>query len=204
MSRGYAVQMGRQAAGPVRISVDRLVKMVQDCRKDEVLIEFARQTGPRFADMVAHFSSLEGDRIQTHNNKALFLEGIDIWFRAHFAHQDESRGSTRKQYVTEPSGAARKKKKKKKKAPSWWCSSAHRLEVHALGHLAHHLLEQVHGLRAVCLQGFDDLLAREQRLDLVAQLVDLGDVLVELLDLGGEERCCDRSASRSGARSTGT
>jgi hypothetical protein len=64
---------------------------------------------------------------------------------------------------------------------------AHRLEVHALRHLAHHLLEQVHGLRAVGLQGFDDLLAREQRLDLVAQLVDFGDVLVELLDLGGHE-----------------
>src|SRR5687768_11323706 len=67
-------------------------------------------------------------------------------------------------------------------------SLAHRLQVNPLGHLAHHLLEQVHRLRAVGLQRFDDLLAREQRLDLVAQLVDLGDVLVELLDLGGEER----------------
>lgn len=96
MNRGYAVQMGRQTAGAaVRYPVDRLVKMAQNGRKDEVLIEFARQTGPRFADMVRHFSALDGDKIQTHNNKALFLEGIDIWFRAHFAHPDDSRGSTK-------------------------------------------------------------------------------------------------------------
>src|SRR6185503_4658958 len=63
----------------------------------------------------------------------------------------------------------------------------HRLQVHALGHLLHQLVHQVHGLRAVGLQRLDDLLAREQRLDLVLQLVDLRDLLVELGDLGLEE-----------------
>lgn len=95
MSRGYAVQMGLQSSRAGRFSIDRLVKMVQDCRRDEVLIEFARQTGPRFADMVGHFSAVDGDRVATHNNKALFLEGIDIWFRAHFSNSDDSRGTTR-------------------------------------------------------------------------------------------------------------
>src|SRR6185503_13581209 len=41
--------------------------------------------------------------------------------------------------------------------------------------------------RAVGLQLLDDRLAREQRLDLVLQLVDVGDVLVELLDLARQE-----------------
>src|SRR5687767_5252518 len=62
-----------------------------------------------------------------------------------------------------------------------------RLEIDALRHLAHQLVEEVDRLRAVGLQRLDDLLAREQRLDLVLQLLDLGDLLVELGDLGFEE-----------------
>jgi len=38
--------------------------------------------------------------------------------------------------------------------------------------LPHQLIEEVHGLCAVRLQRLDHLLAREQRLDLVLQLVD--------------------------------
>jgi hypothetical protein len=62
------------------------------------------------------------------------------------------------------------------------------LQVHPVGRLAHQLVEQVDGARAVGLQRLDDLLAREQRADLVAQLADLGDLLVELLVFGLEER----------------
>src|SRR3989442_10446711 len=62
-----------------------------------------------------------------------------------------------------------------------------RPKVHALGPLPHQLIEQVHGLRAVRLQRLDHLLAREQRLDLVLQLVDFGDLLVELGDLALQE-----------------
>src|SRR4051812_5305150 len=63
-----------------------------------------------------------------------------------------------------------------------------RFEGHALRRLLHELVEQVHRLRAVGLQRLDDLLPREKCLDLVAQLVDLGDFLVELADLALEER----------------
>src|SRR5258707_4505917 len=41
--------------------------------------------------------------------------------------------------------------------------------IHAVGHLAYQLVEQVHGLRPVGLQGFDHLLAREQGRDLVSR-----------------------------------
>ena len=49
--------------------------------------------------------------------------------------------------------------------------------------LAHELVEQMHGLVAIRLQRFDDRLAREHLLDLIAQLVDFLDLLVELGDL---------------------
>lgn len=65
-----------------------MVQAVQGCRKDEVMIDFARQIGTRFAAMVEHFSSLEGNAVPAHNNKTLFLEGIDIWFRASFPLND--------------------------------------------------------------------------------------------------------------------
>lgn len=80
-----------------RFSVDRMIKGVQDCRKDEVMIDFARQIGTRFAAMVAHFSGQDGNNVSPHNNKTLFLEGIDIWCRANFSQQDGGRGpSTQK------------------------------------------------------------------------------------------------------------
>ncbi len=46
----------------------------------------------------------------------------------------------------------------------------------------------MHSLGPIRLQRFDDLLAREQRLRLFAQLVDFLDLLVELGDLGLEQR----------------
>ncbi len=72
----------------LKFSVERMVQAVQDCRKDEVMIDFSRQIGTRFAAMVEHFSALEGDAVPAHNNKTLFLEGIDIWFRASFPLND--------------------------------------------------------------------------------------------------------------------
>ena len=64
----------------------------------------------------------------------------------------------------------------------------HRPEVDPVGQLAHHLVEQVDRLGPVGLQRLDDLLSREQRLRLLAQLVDLLDLLVELGDLRLEQR----------------
>jgi hypothetical protein len=78
----------------LKFSVERMVKMVQNARKDHLMIDFARQISTRFADMVAHFSALEGNPQSAHNNKTLFAEGIDIWFRAYFAEGADLRGPT--------------------------------------------------------------------------------------------------------------
>jgi hypothetical protein len=50
------------------------------------------------------------------------------------------------------------------------------------------LVEQVHRFGTIGLQRLDNLLARQQRLRLLAQLVDLLDLLVELGDLGLQQR----------------
>lgn len=80
---GYAAPVG--PSRKLRVSIDRLVQMAKDCRKDEVMIDFARQTLPRFAEMVSHISNLEGNPVSAHNNKTSFLEGADVWFRRTFA-----------------------------------------------------------------------------------------------------------------------
>jgi hypothetical protein len=79
---GYAVPVDSKK---LKFSVDRLVQAVQDYRKDEVVIDFSRQTMTRFAEVVAKVSSLEGNPVSAHNNKTSFLEGIDIWFRRTYA-----------------------------------------------------------------------------------------------------------------------
>src|SRR5690606_38021865 len=61
---------------------------------------------------------------------------------------------------------------------------AQRAQVHPLGQLRDKVVEHVHRLRPVALQRLDDLLACNQRVDLCAQIVDLGDLLVERLDFG--------------------
>ena len=60
-------------------------------------------------------------------------------------------------------------------------------QVDAVGQLPDHLVEQVHRLGAIGLQRLDDLLARQERLRLLAELVDFLDLLVELGDLVLEE-----------------
>src|SRR5262245_21136115 len=57
------------------------------------------------------------------------------------------------------------------------------LEVDAVRQLPHQLIEQVHRLGAVALERFHHALAREQRRGLLLELLDLGDLLVELDDL---------------------
>ena len=57
---------------------------------------------------------------------------------------------------------------------------AQRLEIDPVGELPHHLVEQMDSLGPIGLQRFDDLLPREQRLRLLAELVDLLDLAVEL------------------------
>lgn len=86
--------MARPAAPKLEFSLDRMVKIVRDARKDHLMIDFARQIGTRYADMVAHFAEREGTPVEVHNNKALFAEGIHIWFRYYFAEGADLRGAS--------------------------------------------------------------------------------------------------------------
>lgn len=65
----------------IAFDVGRLTKTVEETRKDALSIDFARLIGTHFARMVEHFSKVEGRPVSAHNNKTLFLEGIDIWCR---------------------------------------------------------------------------------------------------------------------------
>lgn len=64
--------------------IGRMAEAVQDARKDEVLIEFARLLGPQFGKMVEYQAEAEGRPVSAHNNKTLFLEAVDLWFRTVF------------------------------------------------------------------------------------------------------------------------
>ena len=75
-----------------------------------------------------------------------------------------------------------------------------RLQVDPVRELAHHLIQHMDGFGPVGLQRFDDLLPGEERLRLLAELVDLLDLLVELRDLGLEQGCCGPPGPRSARR----
>src|SRR6185436_9772752 len=62
-----------------------------------------------------------------------------------------------------------------------------RLQIDPARELPHHLVKHVDGFGPVGLQRFDDLLPGEERLRLLAELVDLLDLLVQLRDLGLEQ-----------------
>lgn len=68
-------------ATAMKYDIGRMVKLVEDTRKDALSIDFARLICTRFAGMVQHFSKIEGRPVAAHNNKTLFLEAIDIWCR---------------------------------------------------------------------------------------------------------------------------
>ena len=91
-------RMGLVKTSPAKLSfsLDRMVKIVQDARKDHLMIDFARQIATRYADMAQEMSRREGSFQSGHNNKTWFAEAIDIWFRAHFAEGTDLRGPTTK------------------------------------------------------------------------------------------------------------
>jgi hypothetical protein len=74
--------------------VGRLQKAVADGRKDGLLIDCARLVGVHYGKMVEHFSAAEGSPISGHNNKTLFLEGLDYWCRSLFTGQAGRVGTT--------------------------------------------------------------------------------------------------------------
>lgn len=88
--------MGLVKAAPSKLvfSLDQMAKIVLDSRKDPLMIDFARQVGTRYADMVEWASHREGNFQSGHNNKTLFSEAIDIWFRYYFSEGSDFRGPT--------------------------------------------------------------------------------------------------------------
>lgn len=74
--------------------IGRLQKAVADGRKDGLLIDCGRLIGIHYGKIVEHFSAAEGRPISAHNNKTLFLEGIDYWCRSLFTGQNGRRGTT--------------------------------------------------------------------------------------------------------------
>jgi hypothetical protein len=78
----------------VNKDVGRLSKAVADGRKDGLLIDCSRLLASHYGKMVEYISKAEGSPITAHNNKTLFLEGIDYWCRALFSGRDGRSGST--------------------------------------------------------------------------------------------------------------
>lgn len=72
--------------------IGRMADAIQDARKDELLIDFSRLICPHFAAMVEHQTALEGNAVQAHNNKTIFLEAADVWCRTHFSRADRRAG----------------------------------------------------------------------------------------------------------------
>lgn len=77
-----AMEMETEMAS--RLDTGRMAKAIADGRKDELLIDCARLVAVHYGKMVERFSALEGRPVSAHNNKTLFLEGIDLWCRKVF------------------------------------------------------------------------------------------------------------------------
>lgn len=86
--------LAQPAAPRLSFSIERMVKIVQDARKDHLMIDFARQIGTRYADMVEEISARDGNFQSGHNNKALYAEAIHLWFRHYFSEGADLRGDT--------------------------------------------------------------------------------------------------------------
>lgn len=65
--------------------ISRMAEAVQDARKDELLIDFSRLINTHYGKMVEHQSTAEGRPVSAHNNKTVFLEATDLWFRSVFS-----------------------------------------------------------------------------------------------------------------------
>ncbi len=72
------------------LDVKRMAQAVADGRKDGLVIDVSRLLGVHYGKMVEYFSAMESRPLSAHNNKTLFLEGIDLWCRAVFAPRNAS------------------------------------------------------------------------------------------------------------------
>lgn len=73
----------------IRFEIGRMVKYVQDGRKDPLLIDTARQIASGYGEFVAEMGRRDGRTIDVHNNKTLYVEGIDLWCREHFTYVND-------------------------------------------------------------------------------------------------------------------
>lgn len=71
----------------------RMADIIVQARKDPLLIDFARLVAVHYGKMVEHFSGAEGKPVSAHNNKTLFLEGLDLWCRSRFNPRNASRST---------------------------------------------------------------------------------------------------------------
>jgi hypothetical protein len=70
-----------------------MADMIVQARKDPLLIDFARLVAVHYGKMVQHFAGMEGSPVSAHNNKTLFLEGLDMWCRARFIPRNAARST---------------------------------------------------------------------------------------------------------------
>lgn len=75
--------------GGIRFEVGRMAKFVAEARGDAVVIDCARLAASHWARMVEEMSARDGNPVSAHNSKAIALEGIDLWCRAHFCYQND-------------------------------------------------------------------------------------------------------------------
>lgn len=73
----------------IRFEVGRMAKFVAEARGDAVVIDCARLAASHWAKMVEEMSARAGNPVSAHESKAIALEGIDIWCRAHFFYQND-------------------------------------------------------------------------------------------------------------------
>ncbi len=85
------------------IDFGALVHKVKEARRDDLVVDFARVLCPHYGKEVEYVSRKEGSQIVAHNNKALYVEAIDIWCRRRLgAAQDFGSGGRK---ITDPKEA---------------------------------------------------------------------------------------------------
>ncbi len=75
--------------GGIRFEVGRMAQFVSEARGDAVVIDCARLAASHWGRMVEEMSAREGNPVSAHNSKAIALEGIDLWCRAHSYYQND-------------------------------------------------------------------------------------------------------------------
>lgn len=73
----------------IRFEIGRMGRYVQEASKDPVVIDTARLAVSQWAKMVEEMSQREGRPVDTHNNKTIQLEGLDIWCRGHVVYVND-------------------------------------------------------------------------------------------------------------------